>query len=79
MKDEWTVAISDKHSTFTKLLQIPGLFVTQEQLLDMINLKIFALLMCPGSSKIKAEILYQMIKGPDPIDKGIAWRNPRLV
>jgi hypothetical protein len=62
-----------------KLLQIEGLFLIENNTLDLINLKIFALLMCPGTSKTKAEILYQMVSGPDLIDKGVAWRNPRLV
>ena len=53
--------------------------------IDLINLKVFALLMCPGEPKDKADILFDLIYGPPK--KGdkksdedtITWLNPRLV
>lgn len=58
--------------------------------IDLINLKVFALLMCPGMPKDKAEIMFNLIYGPPkPIKKGkqpvapgkedITWLNPRLI
>ena len=33
--------------------------------------------MCPGSSKIKAGLLFTLVQGPDSSDQ-VAWGNPRL-
>jgi len=48
----------------------------------MVNLKLFALLMCKGSHKIKAELLFDVIMGPDKMlnqETHIAWRSGRLI
>lgn len=39
-------------------------FNAQELSVDLFNLKIYALLMCPGSSKVKADFLFDLIMGP---------------
>ena len=56
---------------------------------DLINLKLYALLMCPGKEEQKADILFDMIFGPallnekyDPANRDndtITWMNPRLI
>ena len=48
----------------------------------MINLKLFALLMCKGRHEIKAELLFDIILGPDKMldeETHIAWRSGKLI
>ena len=72
-------------------MRLDNMFLIQDNenvFVDIINLKIFALLMCRGSSKDKAAILFDLILGPQSTSVGpnssnnsdkIAWKNPRLV
>ena len=56
---------------------------------DMINLKLYGLLMCPGKQEQKADILFDMIFGPalqnanydakNRKNDVITWMNPRLI
>ena len=55
----------------------------EESKIDLLNLKIFALLVCKGKSEEKADILFDIIMGPTEEikdkDNVISWMNPRLV
>ena len=48
----------------------------------MVNLKLFALLMCKGNLKLKTEILFDIILGPEKMlngDKNINWQSNKAL
>ena len=96
-KSHWYSHIHNKRSVFLKLLFLDNLFIINDDpdssmvsnlenaKIDLINLKIWGLLMSCGKVKDKANIIFDMILGPLPKGKKksnkdtISWMNPRLI
>jgi len=50
--------------------------------IDLFSLKLFALLMCKGSIKEKADIMFDIALGPEAVKQeknSIAWKSGRMV
>lgn len=64
-----------------KTVALDGSKVTTQITIDIVNLKLFALLMCKGKHKTKAEHLFDIILGPEKMHQGekrVAWRSGRI-
>ena len=68
------MCIQNPDSNFHKLMKLDNLFLIKERtgesdqaelFIDLVNLKIFALLMCRGSSNDKANVLFDLVAGPN--------------
>ena len=65
-----------------KTTALDGSMLTIQINIDLMELKIFALLMCKGTVRYKAGILFDIAVGPEKVndeDATISWTSSRLI
>lgn len=60
----------DKDKSQIKSMAPDGSEMTVQINIDVFTLKIFALLMCKGSTKAKADIFFDLVVGPEGVKQG---------
>ena len=72
----------DRRTSQIKAQGHDGAELTIQINVDLFNIKVFALLMCKGTQKEKADILFDLVLGPEGVKQAkdtIAWKSGRMV